>query len=370
MASIAPEIAGFLYAVALGTTLLVCLNARVIGAWAKVMAFPDAIRKRHATATPQLGGAAILLGVIIWLAGMLLLKYRTDGTSLSALLLCAGGVGSVGFTDDQHGTSPLSRILLLIVFLGVAVSVNPELITRSLRWASFDQGRVPVWIYCAMSGTAVIGLVNAVNMADGQNGVVGSMFAVWSICLWLVSSGLERDLAGLVFASNLVCLIFNLRGRVFLGDCGTYGVTFVFAMMTIAAHAQGRVAIESVAVWYFVPVMDCLRLLISRPLRGRSPFDGDRDHFHHRLEDKLGKSFGLLAYAGAVGLASITATLAPRFALLCLTGLAAFYFSFAWLSDKLSFEASQAPSGSGSPSNVIAMSATESGSSSKSAQRP
>ena len=139
-------------------------------------------------------------------------------------------------------------------------------------------------------------------------------------------------MAALVLGSSLIFLAFNLGGRLFLGDCGAYGVTFVFAMLAIGAHAQGHVSIETIVVWFFIPVIDCLRLLISRPLRGRSPFDGDCDHFHHRLEDKLGKQFGLLAYAGMVGFSSLAATLYPTFALQCLVILSAFYFSFAWQS--------------------------------------
>ena len=174
-------------------------------------------------------------------------------------------------------------------------------------------------------------------MADGQDGVVGSMFAVWSTCLMLVSSGPSQHLASLMLGASLVFLAFNLAGRLFLGDCGTYGVTFVFALMAITAHAEAQVKIETVVVWFFVPVMDCLRLIISRPLRGRSPLSGDRDHFHHRLEDKVGKKLGLAAYAGAVASSSLIATLEPRFALLSFAVLAAFYFSFAWLTDASTF---------------------------------
>ena len=102
--------------------------------------------------------------------------------------------------------------------------------------------------------------------------------------------------------------------------------------MTLA-HARGQVSLETVVVWFFIPVADCLRLLISRPLRGRSPFLADRDHFHHRLEDKMGKQQGLACYLAAVSLSSVVAALEPRFALVCLSMLSAFYFSFAWLTD-------------------------------------
>jgi len=159
------------------------------------------------------------------------------------------------------------------------------------------------------------------------------MYVIWSGCLLFVTGGTSEAIAAVLLALSLVFLFFNLRGKLFLGDCGSYGVTFVIGLLVTLAHARAQVSLETVIVWFFIPVADCIRLLISRPLRGASPFMGDRDHFHHRLEDKLGKSQGLATYAFAVGASSLIATLEPRFALVCLCALSAFYFSFAWLSD-------------------------------------
>ena len=339
MILVVPEIYSFLFFVALASTLVICLRARPLGEWLKVLAYPDG-RRRHGAATPQMGGVAILAAVIIWLSGVLLLGGAgTDRAVLSAILFCATGVGLVGFTDDQSDTSPMSRISFLCVFFGIAMTINPGFVTQTLHWASFDLGYISTWAYRGLAGLAVIGLINAVNMADGQDGIVGSMFVVWSTCLMLVSNGPSQHLAGLLLGASFVFIVFNLARRLFLGDCGTYGVTFIFALLAIAAHAKGLVQIETVVVWFFIPVIDCLRLIISRPLRGRSPFNGDRDHFHHRLEDKVGKKLGLLAYAGAVASSSLIATLEPKFALLCFAALTAFYFSFAWLTDAAAFAA-------------------------------
>lgn len=326
-----PGMSVLLLLVAVAIALLVCLNANTIGERLNVMAHPDMHRKRHTRPTPQVGGMAILLGFIAWLA----ISYYLDGQSeqplLAAMLLCSAGVGLVGFEDDQHETSPLSRILLLLVFMGVAFAVDPRFITQTLNWGSFNPTSIPLWGYLVLMGVTVVGFVNAINMADGQDGVVGSMLIVWSGCLMIVTSGTSAAIATVLLATSIVFLIFNLRGRIFLGDCGSYGVAFALGLLVVLAHAKGEVPLETIVVWFFIPIADCLRLLISRPLRGMSPFHGDRDHFHHRLEDKLGKHQGLAIYAGAVAVSSLGATLDPRFALVCLCALSAFYFSFAWL---------------------------------------
>jgi UDP-GlcNAc:undecaprenyl-phosphate GlcNAc-1-phosphate transferase len=340
-----PATSELLLLTAVAIALLVCFNANAIGGRLGVLAHPDQHRKRHKHPTPQVGGMAILLGLITWLA----IRYYLDGPAEQplrlAMLLCAAGVGLVGFEDDQHETSPGSRILLLLVFMGMAFAIDPQFITHTLNWGSFNPTPIPLWAYLGLMGVTVVGLVNAVNMADGQNGVVGSMLVVWSGCLMIITSGMSEEIAGVLFLMSLVFLGFNLRGKIFLGDCGSYGVTFALGLLVTLAHARGEVSLETIIVWFFIPVADCLRLVISRPLRGRSPFDGDRDHFHHRLEDKLGKHQGLATYAAAVGVSSLVATLDPRFALVCLCGLSAFYFSFAWLTDAIPIAASQPESG-------------------------
>lgn len=324
---------GFIFATALAVAVLICACARPIAERFNVFAHPDTLRRRHSLATPQVGGIAILLALTVWLCATLLTGQPTDKPLLYALLLCGLGVGLVGFTDDQSNTSPTARVLSLLVFIAVALIVEPEFVIRTVNWGSFAPTAIPGWVCVCLVSIAAVGLVNAVNMADGQNGIVGSMYVVWALCLLCVSSGPSAAIASLLLGVSLVFLAFNLRGKLFLGDCGSYGVTFVIGLLTLLAHARGEVSFEAIIVWFFIPVMDCLRLLTTRPLRGHSPFVGDRDHFHHRLEDKMGKNLGLASYAAAVAISSLLATLEPKFTLVCLAGLSAFYFSFAWLTD-------------------------------------
>ena len=159
METISASSTNFLYPVALAATLLVCLKARSLGEYLKVMAYPDAMRKKHKAATAQIGGLAILVAAVVWLVGTLALGDGTSHVALTSLLLCAVGVGLIGFTDDQHDTSPLSRILFLIIFLGIGAVLNPDMITQVLSWGSFEDDIIPVWAYCLLVGMAMLARV-------------------------------------------------------------------------------------------------------------------------------------------------------------------------------------------------------------------
>lgn len=324
------------------TALVVCLGARTIGEKFDVMAVPDNRRKRHAIPTPQVGGLAILSGLMVWMIGTLAFSAPPADPLLVSILLSAAGLGLVGFVDDQRDLSPPLRIMLLLTFMGIAFALDPHLIARALNWYSFAQTPVSSWFYVPLMGLTTIGIVNSVNMADGQNGLVGSMFAIWSGCLILVTSGTMADVAAILLGLSLIFLLFNINGKIFLGDCGSYGVTFALGLLVVRAHADNMVSLETIIVWFFIPVMDCLRLMIARPLQGRSIFQGGRDHFHHRLIDAMGMRWSAVLYIAVVASSSLIATLYPRFALLCLCALCAFYFSFARLSEG-EVEAVQAP---------------------------
>jgi len=323
----------FLACLAIASALLICVNAEAIGQRLRVMDHPDNQRKHHAKATPLVGGIAILVPLLIWLIGALVSGYVDGKQFLGVLTVGAAGVGLVGFADDQSHISPLTRILLLLVYMAVAFSLAPELIVARLNWGSFEPTAMPAWAYCALLALTSIGIVNAVNMADGQNGLVPGMFVVWSLCLMLVGDLFVARVAQVLAFVSFIVLLFNLRGRLFLGDCGSYGVTFVIGLLAMMAYTRGRVSVETIIVWFYIPVADCLRLIITRRVQGRSPMAPDTDHFHHRLQQKLGKTYGLVAYIVSVAACSFIAALAPQFALVCIIVLTAIYFSFAWLTD-------------------------------------
>jgi UDP-GlcNAc:undecaprenyl-phosphate GlcNAc-1-phosphate transferase len=293
------------------------------------MAMPDNHRKRHSHPTPQVGGLAILAGLTVWLIGDLIVLAPPASATLLSILLSAVGLGAVGLVDDQRDLLPVLRIILLLIFVGVAFGINSDLISPTLNWSQGVETSISIWLYLPLMCLSAIGLVNSINMADGQNGLVGSMFIVWSACLLIVSSGLEADVSAILLALCLIFLVFNIRGRIFLGDCGSYGVTFALGLLVTIAHAKHQLSLESIIVWFFIPVVDCLRLVIARPLQGRSVFDGGRDHFHHLLMDALGPRSSAYVYIGAVAVSSLLATVFPEMAIIWLCGLCAFYFAFA-----------------------------------------
>jgi UDP-GlcNAc:undecaprenyl-phosphate GlcNAc-1-phosphate transferase len=320
-------------AASLASCLAICLNANAIGTTLRVMDHPDGERKHHARVTPQVGGVAIMLGFVAWSV----VTAATGTAQLHDLFmtmpLCAAGAALIGFTDDQTSTTAMSRLLLLTVFLALVFVALPSLSTNVILWQYLAPQPISPWLYYPLATVATIGLVNSANMADGQNGIVLGLFAIWSACLVLVGGHTVSSMAEILAVLCLVTLPFNLSGKLFMGDCGAYGVSFLIAMLTILAHARGQVCVATIVVWFFIPVIDCLRLIIVRLWNGNSPMEPDREHFHHRLRAGFGEKGALAIYLGAVAASSFLASLAPAYSGICLLVLTGFYFGMGWLGE-------------------------------------
>src|SRR5262245_48465931 len=150
----------FLSVIAGVFALLICLNAGTIGNRLHIMDRPDNDRKRHAKDTPLVGGVAILLPLLVWITGAIMTGLITDHGTLAALILCATGVGIVGFADDQATVAPSTRILLVLVFLALAFFIDLQLVSPTLNWGSFEPSPIPVWAYALLLGLTTVGIVN------------------------------------------------------------------------------------------------------------------------------------------------------------------------------------------------------------------
>lgn len=307
---------------------LLCLNAKEAGKFLKVIDHPDNASKLHHAPTPSVGGICILVPAIAAILIMAVNGPLSADKLPIAVGLGAAGIGTVGLTDDQSSISPLSRMLSILIFLAVALVIDPELASSTFNLGSAQPVSVSPYVYWAVIALAGVGLLNAANMADGQNGLLPGMFVIWTACLSFVGDETIAPLTTILLVAVTVVFAFNLYGKLFLGSCGSYGVTFAILLLLAAQHARLGISVETVVTYFTIPMLDCIRLLITRLVHRRSPAARDINHLHHHLKKAFGWRTGLIAYLGVVGTASLVATLYPKLALLCALTSAAAYFGF------------------------------------------
>ena len=261
-------------------TALACLVLSKFSAKLGLQAIPGEHRL-HEYPTPMVGGVAIYAGILL---GFFLLDNSFVGLLPSLLLLCV-----VGALDDKYKLPSWARFVfqaiaayLMIRLTGVQLEslgyLHPEHETLLGGWS------VPMTIF------ATIGVINAVNMSDGHDGLAASLLIL--VLLSLFISGADAGLTLIAIAALVGFLVFNIRifrkrASVFMGDAGSTMLGLLLGFLLIK-HSQSEGGIWPVtALWLLAfPLIDAVSVLIVRPLRGSSPFAADRIHYHHMLVDR------------------------------------------------------------------------------------
>jgi UDP-GlcNAc:undecaprenyl-phosphate/decaprenyl-phosphate GlcNAc-1-phosphate transferase len=294
-------------------TLAVCFGARWLGVRLGVMDVPDGARKLHTQATPQVGGLAVGISVVLFSLG---LAWSSDLAPLYATIAAtAAALLTLGTLDDRRQIRPAFRRVSSFVICVGALMLVPGLQISILKFTS--QGAAlyldGFWVL-VFSLLCLVGLQNAVNMADGKNGLVLGLSLIWSALIWLHAPEHMRPLIEVLFVALAITFSFNLTGRLFLGDGGSYSLGVLIGLLAIYCYSVGvpRVSADTVMLWFLVPVVDCLRLIVSRLAQGRSPFSSDLNHLHHILSELMPWHFGLPIYLCMVGLPALLALAAPE----------------------------------------------------------
>jgi UDP-GlcNAc:undecaprenyl-phosphate GlcNAc-1-phosphate transferase len=191
-----------------------------------------------------------------------------------------------------------------MLIFGTVAALYPQFNVRVLTFdfPTFELGLGTFGLSVFFTTICCVGLVNAVNMADGKNGLVIGLCLGWLAILAFRAPLHLLPLMGLLGAGLVALFLFNLRGRLFLGDGGSYGFGTAIALLTIyiynmpAGHHGRGITADEIILLFMVPVFDSFRLTFVRMRRGRSPMTADCDHLHHYLQARFGWPSGLVVY--------------------------------------------------------------------------
>lgn len=247
-------------------------------------------RKDHALPTPVIGGVAMALGVIV--TAWCLLDSPNSG--LLGFTLGAGLLILVGLLDDKLDLPWWLRICfqaiaaLVMVFVG-DVRVEHLGPVFGLGDTSLGLLSVPFTVF------ATVGLINAINMVDGSDGVAGSLVLIALVMLGAASvysgNGAMAQWVLILIGAVTAFLAFNLRfpwrprAKVFMGNAGSAFLGYCIAWVAFRlTQDPGHPVSPILALWLIpIPVMDCLVVMVRRIRSGHSPFKADHNHVHHLL---------------------------------------------------------------------------------------
>lgn len=257
-------------------------------AYAKRLLDNPNARKLQKRPVPVIGG----IGVFVAATSALLLAnlfLSTDG--LLVAVLCLTVMFFTGMMDDMTGMSFLTKFVFQIVVILLLWYYGYRLDNLGGIFGIHNTGVAASLLLSLVAG---VGLINAMNLIDGVDGLSSGlgMFTASLCAVWFILHGeaVYAVLAMCFYGALLpffVMNVFSRKYKMFIGDSGSLVLGTLAYILTCSVISQpvdyswDSYAIAFMLAIYAVPVYDTLRVMTARMLRGNSPFLPDKTHLHH-----------------------------------------------------------------------------------------
>ena len=251
----------------------------------RILDYPGG-RKLQANPVAYLGGLSIITPITL---GSFLLLFTSLSIDLKqqlylGLILPALAIAFIGLLDDIYQLPPWPRFLsqsavgvitsFMLYLSGAGVEIFGNQLLNTLATI--------FW---------VVAIINALNFIDNMDGLATSISIVASLAMftlaYLNNQYLVAALSLAIFASCLGFLFWNRRpASIYLGDAGALYLGFLLAAISIRIDLDNDSApIRSLVLILIlaIPVIDTTQVVVSRIAKGKSPFQGGRDHISHLL---------------------------------------------------------------------------------------
>jgi UDP-GlcNAc:undecaprenyl-phosphate/decaprenyl-phosphate GlcNAc-1-phosphate transferase len=248
-----------------------------------IMDVPDP-RKVHTVPMPKTGGIAIAIGAFV---PILLLVSRDH--FFSSILIGAVLIVLFGLVDDIKVLSAKQKIipqvaaaLVVILFGGVRIIYLGDFAP--------DGYILPGYLSVPLTLIVILGVTNAINLADGLDGLAGGIsmlsFILIAFLAYMCENFQIAVMAMALVGAILGFLRYNTHPAVlFMGDAGSQLLGFlsiVFAIVLSQANTPYARVLPLSIIGF--PILDTLFVMADRVIRKKtSPFKADKNHFHHRL---------------------------------------------------------------------------------------
>lgn len=251
-------------------------------------------QKMHAAVVPRIGGIGIFVGLFAGISTLFVYKGWHSAQTAYLFVLCALPVFAAGLAEDLLKViSPTQRLLAAALSAGMGIYFLNGSIDRT-GWDWFDTLIVSSGVYVLLTVFAVSGVIHAINIIDGMNGLASMSVAIKLLALCYVAEEVgDMLIASIALAGLGACLGFFLwnypRGLIFLGDGGAYFLGFLIAELgLVLVHRQPEVSPLMPLALVGYPVFETLFTMYRRKvLRGHPVSQPDGIHLHTLIYRRL-----------------------------------------------------------------------------------
>ena len=257
---------------------------------------PDA-RKLQRTPVPVIGGIAVFFGIVLGLCSSQIMLNSPNVFMLVAAMMIMLYTGTM---DDILSLTPRIRFIIEILIVMWLMHINNSSI--DCLWGLWGVDTMPVWVSIPLTIFASVGIINAINLIDGVNGL-SSGYCFMASTLFAIIFHATGNTTMMILAISAAGAIvpfflhnvFGQNTKMFIGDGGTLVIGTMMAMfvMSILGTNYGCIGVVAKGVGLIpfalavlsMPIFDTLRVMSTRMLNKKSPFHPDKTHLHHMFID-------------------------------------------------------------------------------------
>lgn len=254
-------------------------------------------RKLQRNPVPVLGGVAVFFGLV---SGLCVSGIFVNVNDLLPIIVAMSMMLCVGVVDDFSELSPWLRFVIEIAVVVMLIfTTNISLNNLHGLWGFYD---LPMWLSVPLTVFAVVGMINAINLIDGVDGLSSGFCMIASLAFGALFLIAGNPAMALVTAITLGALmpfffhnVFGNKSKMFIGDGGSLMMGVVMSAYVVSVIAvrgemldhipEGMGLVAFTMAVMAVPVFDTLRVMAMRILRCASPFHPDKTHLHHLFID-------------------------------------------------------------------------------------
>ena len=243
-------------------------------------------RAAHKTATPRLGGIAIILAIF---AGLFMLELPVKWE----LILAISPIFIAGIMEDFHyPMHPYFRLCLGAISAGIFIYYT-GIWLREINVPYVDPLLGYPAIGISFTIIAIITLINSINMIDGINGLASGKTLLMSVAIIALANHFAEPniviLNAMIFSAVLGFFMLNYpTGRVFMGDAGAYSLGFLIAISLIILKSRHpQISGWAMLLIVFWPAMDMVHSIFRRLYKKTDATRPDMMHFHHVLMRRI-----------------------------------------------------------------------------------
>lgn len=252
-------------------------------------------RKFQERPVAVIGGNVIILIVCIT---AVIVNLFYDISSLFPVMCVMFMLYVFGTLDDTLGMGWKTKLILqsisvTLLFIGSNYGIHN---IYGIHWFS----SMPSWFYGIMTLLFGVLVINALNFADGIDGLAASLGVLVGLTMgfWHARHGfVTQAIISFIMVGVMVSFfgfnVFSKRYKSFMGDSGSL-VLGLFIFVAVSddeiSLVDGSLLVDSYSFSFVIAVLsymlfDIVRVVLMRVVQHKPPYKGDRTHLHHIYVD-------------------------------------------------------------------------------------